>query len=180
MAVFMTTNHNAGPYDLGVQSSLKPILFVDIDGVLNPFGGGCPEAYVDHDLFPEDDEPIRISADHSDWLAELATTFDLVWATGWNAADREVLGSVLVLPGFSGAAEMPPVPFEPSGKVPGVAAIAANRACAWIDDVVTPEARLWAEKRHAPTLLIETQSRIGLLREHVQELIAWQQQLSDG
>ena len=36
--------------------------FVDIDGVLNPFAGPCPEGYVEIDLLPNDDEPVRICA----------------------------------------------------------------------------------------------------------------------
>jgi L-amino acid N-acyltransferase YncA len=170
-------NEELEPDVLYYRTTSKPILFVDIDGVLNPFGGDCPAGYVDHDLFPQDDLPIRICQDHSDWLTELSSHFDLVWATGWNASDRKVLGSVLALPTFHGAAEMPPVPFVPSDKVPGVAAIAGERACVWIDDLVTPEAKSWARERDAPTLLIETQSHLGMTSEHVDELIAWRQQL---
>lgn len=155
----------------------KPILFVDIDGVLNPFGGGCPEGYLEYDLFPEDEEPIRICPVHGEWLIELSMLFDLVWATGWVAAEREILGTVLVLPEFYGAAEMPPVPFEPADKVVGVSSIAKDRACAWIDDLVTPEAELWADGRVAPTLLIETRSSEGMTREHVDALLAWRRQL---
>jgi len=38
----------------------RPLRFVDIDGVLNPYGGACPDGFVERDLFPDDDEPVRV------------------------------------------------------------------------------------------------------------------------
>lgn len=164
-------------YQLAVD---RPILFVDIDGVLNPFGGQCPPGFEEHALFPQDDEPIRVNSSHSAWLLELSHSFDLVWATGWNAADRETLRTVLTLPAFRGAASMPPVPFEPAEKVKGVKEIAGERPCAWIDDVITPEAKKWAAQRIQPTLLIHTNSHEGLQRNHVDQLIRWFSAVSHG
>jgi len=68
---------------------------------------------------------------------------------------------------------MPPIPFPPRDKVPAVAAYVGDRPAAWIDDIVVPEANAWAESRAAPTLLVQTDHRLGLQRAHVDQLVEW-------
>lgn len=68
----------------------------------------------------------------------------------------------------------PPVPFGPREKVPAVATFTADRAAAWVDDVITDEARAWAAQRLAPTLLVEVCSESGLTHEAVARLYEWQ------
>ncbi len=131
----------------------RPLLFLDVDGVLNPFPD-CPDGFTEYDFFPEDDEPVRLAAVHRHWLEELGAAFDIVWASGWGADANRVLSP------FFGLAELPlvalpPIPFDPREKVPGVAAFAGDRAAAWVDDNITPEAREWARRREAPTLLVD-------------------------
>jgi hypothetical protein len=46
---------------------LKPLLLLDVDGVLNPFPD-TPDGYSEYDFFPEDDEPVRLCAEHARWL----------------------------------------------------------------------------------------------------------------
>jgi hypothetical protein len=149
----------------------RPLLFLDIDGVLNPFPG-CPEGYTEHDFFPEDDEPVRLASVHRDWLDELRAMFDLVWASGWGEDANRVLSPHFGLPELP-QIDLPPVPFEPHQKVPGVAAFAGDRPAAWVDDMLTPEARAWAERRTAPTLLVSVDSSAGLTRPVVDGLLEW-------
>lgn len=54
----------------------KPLL-LDVDGVLNPFPA-TPEGYREYDLFPEDDEPVRLNPRHGEWLRGLASAFEIV------------------------------------------------------------------------------------------------------
>jgi HAD domain in Swiss Army Knife RNA repair proteins len=149
----------------------RPLLFLDVDGVLNPFPD-CPEGYAEHDLFPEDDEPVRLAAIHTGWLEELAGAFDVVWASGWGEDANRVLAPILGLPELP-LVDLPPIPFEPHEKVPGIAAFAADRPAAWVDDNITSEARAWAARRSAPTLLVDVVSAVGLARPAVDELLAW-------
>jgi hypothetical protein len=155
------------------------VLFVDIDGVLNPYAGACPPGFVEHWLFPEDDEPVRVCSAHGAWLHELAALYDLEWGSSWSVADRTTLGRVLDLPVFTGAVELPSGQFDPELKVPAVHDRAGDRACAWIDDLLGPGAFAWAASRVAPTLLIPADPAVGMTRTHVDELLAWPRELGN-
>ena len=151
----------------------RPMLFVDIDGVLNPNGGPCPDGFDEHWLFPSDDWPVRVCQRHSGWLHELAQYYDLAWGTSWTASDRAVLATVLDLPTFVGAVTLPAGQFDPALKVPAIDLVAGHRTLAWIDDMLTPVAHAWAEGRDAPTLLIPIDPAEGLTRAHVDQLVDW-------
>ena len=150
--------------------AITPLLFLDVDGVLNPFPD-TPAGFSEYDFFPEDDEPVRLAAVHRDWLHELASVYELVWATGWGEHANRMLSP------FFGLPRHPVVPlprrFEPSDKVPAIERVAGDRSAAWVDDIVTADAREWAANRGAPTLLIEVDSATGLTRQHVDALISW-------
>jgi hypothetical protein len=154
----------------------RPLLFLDVDGVLSPFPD-CPEGYREYAFFPENEEPVRLAEIHGTWLRELAAGFDLAWATGWGAEANRILCPHFGLRELP-VVTLPPVPFEPRVKVPGVASFAGDRPAAWADDIVTSEARAWAERRRAPTLLVEVDSARGLERSHVDELLGWAAQIA--
>jgi hypothetical protein len=143
--------------------------------VLNPFPD-TPDGYAEYAFYPEDDEPVRLYAAHGDWLRELMARFEIIWASAWGEAANEHICSALGLPAFRVVA-LPEPPFEPREKVPAVAAFIGARAAAWVDDVVTEEARVWAVERSAPTLLVEVPSSSGLTREVVDRLEAWADEL---
>ena len=56
---------------------------MDVDGVLNPYPD-CPDSFTEYVFFPEDDEPVRLSTLHGDWLRELAAHFAMAWASAWE------------------------------------------------------------------------------------------------
>ena len=160
--------------------SRRPLLFVDIDGVLNPIGPRCPPGFVEHDLPPIQD-PVRVCALHSCWLHELSQPFQLVWGSWWPETGREALATVLDLPRFRGAVRRPgDYLTAPVWKVPVVAELAGARALAWLDDQFTPGAWRWAEQRLEPTLLIPVTPDLGLSRDHVDRLLRWASLMSDG
>jgi hypothetical protein len=154
-----------------------PILLLDVDGVLNPFGAQAyGDHYVAHDLFPGED-PVHVARTHGDMIRRLATVFELAWATGWNDEANSLLAPLLEIAQLP-VVTMPAIPFEPREKVPAVHAYAGDRPVAWIDDLHTAEGQAWAATRTAPTLLLSTTPSIGLTAEHVQTALAWAANLS--
>ncbi|MGW3853323.1 HAD domain-containing protein [Micromonospora arida] len=150
----------------------RPLLLLDVDGVLNPYGTPQPPSgYTEHHLFPGE-EPVRINPDHGAWIIEASTILDVTWATSWNDEANQFLAPLLHIASLP-VITMPPTPFHPSDKVPLVAAYAQRRPAAWVDDLHTPQARTWAAGRSSPTLLITTNPTIGLTRDSIDHVIAW-------
>lgn len=150
----------------------RPLLLLDIDGVLNPYGASHPpHGYTDHQLFPSE-EPVRVNPVHGAWITEAGTVLQPAWASSWNDTANQLLAPLLHIAPLPVVA-MPPSPFDPDEKVALIAAYAQQRPAAWIDDLLTPQAHTWAADRAAPTLLIRAEPMIGLTRESIDHVIAW-------
>jgi hypothetical protein len=76
--------------------------------------------------------------------------------------------------GFDGRAEFGTAHW----KLDAITEYAADRPLAWVDDSLTEDCHAWASERQAPTLLVQTQSDVGLRDEHVDELLAWADELT--
>ena len=48
-----------------------------------------------------------------------------------------------------------------------------DRPLAWIDDSLDESCHAWAAARRAPTLLVPTESHIGITEAHTETLLAW-------
>jgi len=155
--------------------SAKPILAVDIDGVISLFGfeqtgqGDPPGEYhlIDGILH-------CISKPAGPRLLRLAESFDLIWASGWEDRANDHLPTILGLP------ELPYLTFDGRAKfgtahwkLEALDEYARDQPLAWIDDSLDKSCFEWAEQRGAPTLLVPTESAIGLEEAHVGALEAW-------
>lgn len=160
----------------------RPILFVDVDGVLSLFG------------FPHDGPPpgrfhqvegIAHCIGHhaGERLTRLAEHYELVWATGWEERANEHLPHLmnLTLP------EMPTLTFGGQArwgtahwKLDAIDRYAAGRPAAWVDDNLDAECEAWAARRPAPTLLVRTDPAVGLDEDHVERLLAWADEVTPG
>ena len=116
-----------------------------------------------------------------DHLIRLAGSFDLVWATGWEEKANEYLPFILGLP----EPELPCLMFQGRAvfgsahwKLDAIDEYAGGRPAAWIDDNLDDACRLWAAHREEPTLLIEARSPTGMTEDHVEELLAWADEVS--
>jgi hypothetical protein len=150
----------------------KPLLAVDIDGVISVFGFEERPAHSHLQLV--DGVPHCISLVAGTRLLRLAERFELVWASGWEDKANFYLPQLLGLP------ELPHVSFDQaprSGgahwKLAALEAYAGDRPIAWIDDNFDPSCYEWAERRPAPTLLVPTEPQLGLEEGHVDALNAW-------
>jgi hypothetical protein len=161
--------------DTDTGQTEKPLLYLDVDGVLSLFGFASaddapgPLTRIDgavHCLLP----------DGGRHLAQLAEWFDLVWATGWEDLANEHLPALMDLP-FT---ELPTLTFDGRAvfgsshwKLDAITAHSGHRPAAWVDDNIDDACRLWALSREAPTLLVETLPSVGLTEGHVERLCDW-------
>jgi hypothetical protein len=151
----------------------KPVLFVDIDGVISLFGFASDRRPAGSWL-NVDGVLHLISATASEHLLRLAGTFELVWCSGWEAKADEHLVQALRLPSRPPFLTFPVA--EPGGrhwKLEGVERRAGGRAVAWIDDGFDESCHAWAAARPAPTLLLATDPAVGLTADHVATLEEW-------
>ena len=121
-----------------------------------------------------------IGSEAASRLARLDTAFELVWATGWEEKANEYLVHILELPH-----DLPVLTFDGRAvfgsshwKLEAIDDYARGRAAAWIDDNLDERAEKWAHKRHAPTLLVRTESALGITDEHVDQLLRWADEVS--
>ena len=161
------------------QSPQRPILFLDVDGVISlfgfPSGGPLPGQFHWVDGIAH-----CISDGAGPRLRRLAGAFELVWATGWEEKANEYLPLLLDLPDD----ELPVLSFDGRAvfgtahwKLEAIDEYAGDRPAAWIDDSLDERCTSWANARPAPTLLIETDSAVGITDAHVEQLLGWAAQL---
>lgn len=155
----------------------RPLLMLDIDGVISLFGfpPQHPPAGRFHAI---EGVPHFLSAAAASLIARLAGAYELVWASGWGERANDHLPHLLKMPG--------PLPFlaferdvkagssmRAHWKLEAIDAYAADRPLAWVDDAFNDACEAWAAKRAAPTLLIATEPAVGLTDAHAKRLIAW-------
>ena len=161
---------------------MKPILFVDVDGVISLFGFDPgirempgPFHWIDgvaHCIPPAGGERLR----------RLAERYELVWATGWEEKANEYLPNILGLRDR----DLPCLSFDGRAvfgtahwKLEAIEEYAGGRPAAWIDDSLDDTCRHWAASRPAPTLLVETTSSEGLTEEQVRRLLDWADEVAN-
>ncbi len=152
----------------------KPLLLIDIDGVISLFGFE-PDERPPGSFMSVDGIPHYLSATAGEHLRALAPTFDLAWCSGWEERANEYLPHALQLhtspPHLSFAA--PPGSSSRHWKLDAIDAYAGpDRALAWIDDDHAG-CQAWAQARPGRTLLVTAQPPTGITSAHVQLLLGW-------
>jgi hypothetical protein len=180
----MQPKERVGP----ATESAKPLLMVDIDGVISLFGaargafGAAPSASgersaADGSFHSIDGIPHFLSSTAAAHLLALSPLFELVWASGWEERANDHLPHLLGLPalpflrfgsGVSGTRET-----KGHWKLEAIDAYAAGRPLAWIDDALGPACEEWAAERPEPTLLVQTVPERGLTSREAQLLVDW-------
>jgi hypothetical protein len=166
------------PFEGHPPSLDQPLLAVDIDGVISLFGAEEKPDRGHTQLQLVDGVPHLISLPCGDRLRRLSECFELVWASGWEEKANFYLPSILGLP------DLPHISFDvaarPGGahwKLDPIETYAAGRPLAWIDDNFDDSCFEWAEYREQPTLLVPTETHLGLEEAHVSALESWARSL---
>jgi hypothetical protein len=163
-----------------LKAPTRPLLLVDVDGVLSLFGfppGAAPEGSF-HSI---DGIPHFLSTAAARHLLELVSVYELVWASGWEEKADEYLPHLLGLP--RGLAHLSFARPTGDGSLRHTRAhwkLAAidthagpERALAWVDDAFDDSCYAWAKARSGPTLLVATQPHAGLTEQEAGVLREW-------
>jgi hypothetical protein len=152
----------------------RPILAVDVDGVISLFGFEEPPSREEARFELVDGMVHCISIAAGARLKRLSVLYDLVWATGWESKANDYLPNILGLP------ELPHLSFEGAArfgsahwKLGPLDEYGKGKALAWIDDSFDESCYEWARGRDEPTLLVPTESELGLEEIQVEALTAW-------
>ena len=151
----------------------RPLLAVDVDGVISLFGFDEPPAAAG---------PLRAGRRHGalhlaaagERLLRLAEHYELVWATGWEDKANFYLPQLLGLP------ELPHLSFDGAarfGSPTGSWGRSRSTAGAgrWPGSTTTSTTAVTSgrEQRPEPTLLVPTEPHLGLEEAHIEALTAW-------
>lgn len=145
----------------------KPLLLLDVDGVICPFGIFIPKGF-EHDSFLD----VFWSREMGKRINRLRKHFDIVWATLWEESANHFISPLLGLP------EFPYIVFDPKKlwpahstfKLGAVQDFVKDRPFIWADDDLADDAFLWARERSIDTLLIRTLPNIGLGEEEFAQI----------
>jgi HAD domain in Swiss Army Knife RNA repair proteins len=151
----------------------RPLLLVDVDGVLSLFGPGMDRDACVPTLV--EGMPHFLSRAAATALTRLAERFECVWCTGWEDRAESHLPQLLGLPGgWHHLVFEDPPENEAHWKLRAIDEFAGrHRPVAWIDDAHDDRCRVWAAGRPGPTRLITTDPAIGLTEEHAAEAERW-------
>ncbi len=164
----------------------RPLLLLDVDGPLNPYG--ATRGDVDKHRMPLPYYVRRmlgfrvfLSKVHGELLNAFAEEHDveLVWATTWEHDANRLIGKFIGLP------HLPVIEFgkHPGSirgwKYPAVLAYAADRPVAWLDDdfdladPVAARDEFLADRGDLPTLLHHVSPSVGLTSTDLDAVAEW-------
>lgn len=163
--------------------SRPPLLFLDVDGPVIPFGprpGGHP-TYPAGGPASADAHPLLSRIDPSLGPRLAALPCEPVWATTWEDEANEVVAPRLGLPALPVVRWPGPSDTDERDaraglhwKTRALVHRAAGRAFVWVDDEITEADRSWVAAHHAArTLLHRVDPAFGLTDHDLRVLWDW-------
>lgn len=167
-----------------MTGSSPPVLFLDVDGPLIPFGATrqqLPDGYPSFGA--PGPNPLLARIDPALGPRLRALPCELVWATTWMSDANECVAPWLGLPELPAVDWPDPAPDHARGlhwKTPALVRWAGGRPFAWVDDEITDVDRAWVEAHHpGRALLHRVEAWRGLTSADFAALDAWLRRASD-
>lgn len=160
----------------------RPILFLDVDGPLIPFGPSwAPRessgSVSDSEAGPDEGNPLLERLDPAVGPRLTALGCDLVWATTWMEEANESVGPRIGLPPLPVLEWPEATEAGPRGlhwKTRPIVERAGGRPFIWVDDEIGPVDRLWVAAQHGrPYLLHRVSPSEGLTDTDFATLTNW-------
>lgn len=151
----------------------KPLLLVDVDGVLNVFYASHRQDLEEHTALKY---TIYTSPKFGEWLLSLTDLYDLVWATTWEDDANKWISPLVGLPSDLPVIHMGSKNFDNFGtwKLPNIQKyVGEYQAFAWLDDDLWEDADNWVKSREGKGLLIRVNPMTGLTERHIEMLREW-------
>ncbi|MGW0809167.1 HAD domain-containing protein [Nonomuraea sp. NPDC002799] len=158
---------------------MKPLLLIDVDGVLNPMGHATPDFRRYRCTVGDEVYTVHLNPRHGRRLLDLAlaTGSELVWATTWEQHANEWIAPRIGLPALPVISMTHDAPSEHGEmfKTPHVAAYAGRRPFVWFDDQVWAEDEEYLRVHQGldDFLLIHVDPRQGLTSRHLGMAHEW-------
>jgi hypothetical protein len=167
------------------SSADRPLLLVDIDGVLNAFD--AHRLTEDHRRTVVGGYLVTLDRRHPAWFDELAQYADICWATMWQAMAGPVFGRAAGL-----GTDWPYLDFDSAWtrssrrrtgvgvggyKWPLIEPLGdSDRPLLWIDDDMTDDQLRWSRARNAagkPTMFVRPDPADGFTYDQYQQVLTF-------
>lgn len=178
------------PAALGAEPARRPLLLLDVDGVLNPDRRPSEEWQKHRCMVDGRGYNLWLNPSQGKQLLALVDRVgcDLVWATSWEHHANQSIAPILGLP------ELPVIhvdqdsqwrnrpPLGVMWKTPKIAQYVDGRPFVWLDDdfLSRDEAFLAAAEGVGEFLLIDVEAKQGLTDGHLEQAAAWLAKQSGG
>lgn len=153
---------------------MKPIAFIDVDGVLNRFCSNSQakkrRLFVTRAFAYGERWKMHFDLDDKDRLLSLVPKFELSWGTTWQHYANEQIGRQIGLPELDIVAK---AEFGDSNKWPGVLRAANGRPFVWFEDDQGYASVSAADPPQQPYKIIFVDPVAGLTDENIQTALNW-------
>jgi hypothetical protein len=154
----------------------RPVMALDIDGVLQLLVNNTRDLQPGYIMQPKPQHWLAYNPEHGKWLNQVLEQADIFYISDWQAKSHGQIGKVLGLPEFDWINSYR---FDDcvrhESRALAITALFENRPLAWLDDEINDYDLAWAERRslQTPTLMIKPNRRIGLTSSDMAKVNSW-------